>query len=99
MAINSEVRQGPAVLGHLWEVFSFTDSIHILLPLSLPPKRLAWHLIAIHELFRGFIMHVLKIFYLYFLGEGLYMTRPCRDKPRQTNVTRRGKTPAGHKAT
>jgi hypothetical protein len=41
---------------------------------------------------------IIIFFFFFFGGERLYRTRPCRDKPRQTNVTRRGKTPARHKA-
>jgi hypothetical protein len=49
----------------------------------------------------GFLrsLGMLPLLFFFWRGERLYRTRPCRDKPRQTNVTRRGKTSAGHKAT
>jgi hypothetical protein len=56
-------------------------------PLTPPPQAPKGQFVAFSEIFS------------FFGGERLYRTRPCRDKPRQTNVTRRGKTPAGHKAT
>jgi hypothetical protein len=57
-----------------------------------------WHGLRRNVFFFSFLF-LFFVFFLFLGGERLYRTRPCRDKTRQTNVTRRGKTPAGHKAT